>query len=137
MKALSQSIHAVIATLSASKCKERGSEATRGVTCECTHVREYSLGVPDSGDSVVSGCVKHTHWPAESSAGSPISSKQTWTVWPVACPPVRKVMNDHEGKTVFEPKKKNNREDFNFTQLLPTTPKLKSQLKKTLEVGHR
>lgn len=63
---------------------------------------------PDSSDSVVGGCVRHTHWPAESSVESPISSKHDLVdtrgavqVWPVARPPVRKVMNDQEGKNCF------------------------------------
>lgn len=44
-------LEAVIATLSVSKSRGKGSEVTSGVTCECVHVCAHSLGVANSGDS--------------------------------------------------------------------------------------
>lgn len=53
-------LEAVIATLSVSKSRGKGSEVTGRVTCECAHVCAYSHGVPDSGDSHHWLCETHT-----------------------------------------------------------------------------
>lgn len=63
----------------------------------------------------------------------------TWWIpgVPVARPPIRKVMNDHEGKSFSSLRRKTIGRISVSAQILPTTPKLESEVNKTLEVGHR